>query len=316
MVETWVEELFKLISSRELSLESISAAQNMKREHFPGSLFKFREVNDYSLSNLRDSTLHLTFASRFNDPYDSAVDFDPHFGTTHVELLLNGTEGMSGDHRSSILSAEDPMLEMVRYYHLVSTEEHVDEDALIKMAAVMKELHAGFVAKLVNDMNRRLQNSYKICSLTERLDSLPLWAHYGDNHAGFAMEYDFSSLPADNLAGLCLWPVRYGGVFNASELLRGIRPGDNFNNLFGLVAALHKSPDWEYEKEWRLVLIDGANDPPRNFYAPLKSVFLGSKISEEDEGRVIQNAKVAEVPVFKMHLVSHEFRMEAKPYQK
>ena len=316
MSKAWVEELIQLMSARELSLESITAAQIMKREHFPASLFKFREVNDYSLSNLRDATLHLTFASRFNDPYDSAVDFDPHFGTTHVELLLNGVKGISDDHRSSILDAEDPMLEMVRYFHLANAEEKVDENALIKMTAVMKELHAGFVARLINDMNSRLQNSYKICSLSERLDSLPLWAHYGKNHAGFAMGYDFRSLPADNLAGLCLWPVRYGGVFNASDLLRGVKPGDNFNNLFGLVAALHKSQDWEYEKEWRLVLVDSANDPPRNFYAPLKSVFLGSKISEEDEDKVIQSACVAGVPVFKMHLVSHEFRMEAKPYQK
>lgn len=34
MSETWVEELITLMSARELSLESITAAQIMRREHF------------------------------------------------------------------------------------------------------------------------------------------------------------------------------------------------------------------------------------------------------------------------------------------
>ena len=30
-------------------------------------------------------------------------------------------------------------------------------------------------------------------------------------------------------------------------------------------------------------MVDGSNEPPRNFFAPLKAVYLGSQISEEDE---------------------------------
>lgn len=136
----------------------------------------------------------------------------------------------------------DPMLEVVRFLHsLGDVTDLIGEDELARIAMVMKAIHQGFVAKTVNEMNGRLQNSYKICSLTERLDSLPLWGHCAKNHKGFAMRYDFRRLPLESVLGLSLWPVRYSGVFNASDLLRGIEPGQPFNNLFGLIAPLHKS---------------------------------------------------------------------------
>lgn len=318
MSKDWVEELMQTICIRDLPLGSILSAQRMKHCHFPSSLYKYREVNEYSLSNLRESTLYLTFASTFNDPYDSAVDFDPHFGMTHAELFLDRMVGVSAERRLAILSAEDPMLEVIRYFHsqMKEVEGKLSEEELVRLAAVMKNSHAGFVAKVVNEMNSKLQNSYKICSLTERLDSLPLWAHYAKNHKGFAMAYDFRRLPFESVLGLSLWPIRYSGVFNASDLLRELEPGKPFNNLFGLIAALHKSCDWSYEQEWRLVVVDGSSEPPRSFSAPLQAVYLGSQISEEDEKLVVREALVAGVPVFKMRLVPHEFRMEAVPHDR
>lgn len=314
MSKDWIEELMQLMCVPELPLDNIRAAQQMKYSRLPSRLFKFREVNEYSLNNLREATLHLTFASNFNDPYDSAVDFDPHFGATHAELLLDGIEAVDEFQRSAILLAEDPVLEVVKLlYGRAEQPVAVAENMLETIADVIRDNHTGFVAKTVNELNVKLQNSYKICSLTERLDSLPLWAHYAKNHAGFAMEYDFRSLPLENLMGLALWPVRYNGVFDASDLLKGVRTKRAFNNLFGVIAALHKSPDWSYEEEWRLVLPDSSSEPPQNYKVPLKAVYLGSKISEDNANLVFQAAALAEVPVFKMRLVPHEFRMEAIP---
>lgn len=99
MFEDWVEELMQLMCVREISLDSIKAAQRLKHRNFPESLYKFRGVNECSLSKLRYATLHLTFAKTFNEPYDSAADFDPYFGLATVERVLSRIQGASADMR-------------------------------------------------------------------------------------------------------------------------------------------------------------------------------------------------------------------------
>lgn len=312
MSKAWVDELMQLMCGKGLiPHENIDTAQRLKQSHYPAALYKLREVNDFSLSNLRDRTVHLTFASRFNDPYDSAVNFDPGFGASHAERLLSEMKDIAAADRLAILGADDPVLEIVRYAHKASGLDN--ESDIVNFAKLLTESHRAKMANFKAQMTDRVQNTYKVCSLTERLDSLPLWAHYAKNHTGFAMEYDFKSLPLHDLMGVSLWPVLYKGVFDATDMVRGVERGEPFNNMFALMAALHKSPDWAYEEEWRLVLVDGSNQQPRNFRVPLKAVYLGSKITADDAEKVIEAAAVAGVPAYKMRLVPHEFRMEPAP---
>ncbi|MEJ5861664.1 DUF2971 domain-containing protein [Pseudomonas farsensis] len=309
MCEVWVDELMGMISGRELSLDAIRSAQDLKYANFPVSLYKYRVVNQYSLSNLANATLYLAAANAFNDPYDSAVSFDPLFGETYAGSLSDAI-GLSAERRSEILNGPDPMRAVLEEMLKVSGQV-VESAQLDVIQSVMSERHEVMKAEIVTGMNERLRSSYKVCSLTERLDSLPLWAHYADNHKGFAMEYDFKNLPFDNIMSYMLWPVRYRGIFNAADMLKGVRVGMNFNNLFALVAALHKSSDWAYEQEWRLVLPDGEAEQARNFDAPLKAVHLGTNISSDDERLVRESARIANVPVFKMRLIPHRFSMES-----
>lgn len=312
MSKAWVDELMQLMCGKGLiPNENIDTALRLKRSHYPTALYKLREVNDFSLSNLRERTVHLTFASNFNDPYDSAVNFDLGFGTSHAERLLSNIKDIAAAERLAILGADDPVLEIVRYVHK-KYDLHNESD-IGNFAKFLTESHRASMANLKAQMNNRIQNTYKVCSLTERLDSLPLWAHYAKNHTGFAVEYDFKSLPLHDPMGILLWPVLYKGVFDATDMMRGVERGDPFNNMFALIAALHKSPDWSYEDEWRLVLVDGSSQLSRNFSAPLKSVYLGSQISEEHAEKVMEAAAVAGVPAYKMRLVPHEFRMEPAP---
>jgi len=310
MSKNWIDELMGMISGRELLPDAIRSAQELKRSKFPVSLYKYRHVNKYSLDNLSGRSLYMAVASAFNDPYDSAVSFDPLFGETYAGSLCDSV-GLSLEQRSEILSSLDPLRAVLEAL-LKESGQKIDSAQLDVIQNMMNERHEVMKAEIVTGMNERIRNSYKVCSLTERLDSLPLWAHYADNHKGFAMEYDFKSLPLEDVMSLMLWPVRYIGIFNATEMLRGLRPGMTFNNLFALVAALHKSPDWAYEQEWRLVLPDGVTESARNFKAPLKAVYLGTNISSNDERMVRDSARIADVPVFKMRLVPHQFKMESE----
>ncbi|BFT63106.1 hypothetical protein PMm318_A38650 [Pseudomonas moorei] len=130
------------------------------------------------------------------------------------------------------------------------------------------------------------------------------------------MEYDFSSLSVAELMGRCLWPVIYSEhIYDASELLVNVgSPEKSFNNMVAVIAALHKAKDWEYEKEWRIIIPDSPESPPQNFRAPLKAVYLGSKISDMDASGIYSIATSKNLPVYKMQLSQHEFKMVPVPF--
>jgi hypothetical protein len=89
--------------------------------------------------------------------------------------------------------------------------------------------------------------SVGIISLTATPSSLPVWAHYADNHRGFVIGFKIPS--SDFLIG----PIDYTAerpTFRTELDTNGsIRTdGDPMKVL------LAKSREWEYEKEWRILV--------------------------------------------------------------
>lgn len=85
-----------------------------------------------------------------------------------------------------------------------------------------------------------------ILSLTERFDSLPMWAHYGAQAKGYVMRFDgldrvFSGDATGSLNAVK--PVQY-----VEDLVRMTHDPTTQDNLF-----FCKLLDWSYEREWRVV---------------------------------------------------------------
>ncbi|WP_052075305.1 DUF2971 domain-containing protein [Pseudomonas lutea] len=280
------DQLSALMFRDTISTGDIFSAQVLKRRYFPAGLYKYRGCSQYSFENLRTKSLFCATADTFNDPYDSAIKFTI----------------------PSLLSEPD----VVALLDQMDDEPPMVKEALLE---VLSERNSKTNKEMVDQFNKFIQSSYKICSLSERVDSLLMWGHYGANHTGFAMEYDFQSLPADDVMALCLWPVFYGDtIFDVSTTIN-MDQGEGFNNLFAIASAMHKAADWSYEREWRIVIADGPTTPSRSFLAPLKAVHLGSKISAENEKTIIDIARAINVPAYKMQLSQHEFKMESVPLQ-
>jgi hypothetical protein len=85
-----------------------------------------------------------------------------------------------------------------------------------------------------------------VLSLTERFDSLPMWAHYAANARGYVVcfqELD-REYTGDTTGSLnALKPVRY-----VDDLLGLTHDPSTQDNLF-----FCKFQDWSYEREWRIV---------------------------------------------------------------
>lgn len=307
----WRDQILELLNTEELNFENIKKSKNIRNSNIPKSLYKFRQVSDYALANLRESTLYLATANTFNDPYDSAINFNlqfDFFDNSHfIEKL-----GISKEESARILNEQEPFKEIIKF---ALKESKYSEEKADLIYLTIKSSREKFCREQLLNMNAFIQGSYKICSVSERLDSLPLWAHYADNHKGFAMEYDFNSLDKNDPVLNCLWPVYYNGIFECPDIFKKQIEGKNFNNLVAVLAALHKSPDWAYEAEWRMVLPDSPSEKGVTLQAPLKAVYLGSKLEDKDTlSKVLKCAEIANIPVFRMHLIPEEFRVEAKPF--
>ncbi|WP_339494104.1 DUF2971 domain-containing protein [Pseudomonas sp. RA_105y_Pfl2_P56] len=320
MENNWIESLRKIFFTPNVAELDINGAIELKKNHIPHRLFKYRKTNEFSKENLKNSSLYCTFASTFNDPYDSTLVFDPNFGESYAsglaKQLIKKTDITPGE-LDFLDRAEDPLAALLLFYFNRSNDANLaTSESITKLAEHLLARKEEINLKILSEFNLKIQNTYKICSLSERIDSLLMWGHYGNDHKGFAMEYDFNSLPLNDLMGRSLWPVIYSEhIYNASEIMnRANDPEKSFNNMFAIIAALHKAKDWEYEKEWRIILPDGPTSPPNNFRAPLKAVYLGSKISDADASEIYSLATAKGLPVFKMQLSQHEFKMISLPF--
>lgn len=276
----WQLKLKNSLISFTTSLEKIEEMMAIKTPCIPTRLFKCRGFTKYAMNNLIEKNLFCASPDTFNDPYEcalqanfySSIEFDDLFAQAAVEL------------------------DSLQFEALKSVVESRYE----KMS---NEVSASFRTKMMG--------IYKICSLSERIDSILMWSHYAEDHKGFAMEYDFHGLPRKDMLVQSLWPVLYDPeMLDISHLIaREDRP-DNFNNLFGIAAAIQKTQDWQYEKEWRLIIHSPA---PLNVPAPLKAVYIGARAAHKDRDALIAAANFAGVPVFQMRLAERSFAMTYDP---
>ncbi len=105
----WRNELVKLLASDQT--EDETRAYQLKEENLPPSICKYRGPNDLALQNLRDSTVWLSSAARFNDPYDSSLSVDLRAGLIDIfrqNLRDHPPTELSSSELIGVLHAPDP----------------------------------------------------------------------------------------------------------------------------------------------------------------------------------------------------------------
>ncbi len=103
------------------------------------------------------------------------------------------------------------------------------------------------IAKERDEAYRDRSRLFGVLSLTSNPTSIPMWAHYAATHAGFAIGFETASEPFTRaIAANKLRPVRYQQDRVSLTRGSGGQPWIHPDSIF-----LTKSPDWEYEQEWR-----------------------------------------------------------------
>lgn len=234
----------------------------------PQMLYRYRALNDYTIESLKEKSLYFAGVAQLNDVLDGR------FYVPRRKLDNSEEQRLKDAKENGHLFAQNiAKLEDGTYGYNVSDNPFKEPSDItnslfssIKAEVEGPEIDAG------------------ICCFSEVPDSLPMWAHYGDNHRGICIAYETTpELFTEVTEGkLHLTPVEYKDKLIAFDLMTLIQldPKLVLENV-----ARYKSTEWAYEKEWRLI-IDGGGIIRNN---PLKvhSIIFGNRADSSHIGKVI-----------------------------
>lgn len=166
----------------------------------------------------------------------------------------------------------------------------------------------------------------RVTCLSECMDSSLMWSHYANKHFGFCLEYDFTynskaiiyKYPDIQTAEIMLLPVIYTdkrpslskSITSPRVMLDLMRtkkmPAEVIEKI--IYGMLHKSKDWSYEREWRIISV-GMKKPTMKLPPPRK-LFLGANIEQSTKERLVGIAKEKQIPVYQMCLSPDRYQFE------
>ena len=172
---------------------------------------------------------------------------------------------------------------------------------------------APYGGKLIDDFTEYI----KITSLTgNNVNSMPMWAHYSNNHAGFCVSYDMKC----NVAlSSCTFPVQYCNERidvtslmeqQANMLFNEIQKQSTIGNKQILINDLSmvymasllcnlKHSSWSYENEFRCTTGAIAKGMPYIDARP-KEIFIGMNCSPRYSAQLNEIANILNIPVHRM----------------
>lgn len=305
----------------------------------PSRLFRYRSCNEMQFDAFYNNRVYAVNAQLFNDPYDCLIRYDKAFlydclikgaSKENIKLLRDRLrageafpkflESLYGKERAEILkdiicNASDDDLDQQAHAFEVNRKDFFDNiDRILKQA---------------EDFLRR--NTFIAC-FSETVKSITMWSHYADSHKGFVLEYNLQAL--DRQCDTCerkntcndkvihyLFPViydskRYDGTFFVENYL-----GESFglythisDVMFYTKAALHKSPQWQYEQEWRLFLSksNSAGLSSLNIHARPIAIYYGCDISDINKKILSGMAKEKGLKEYQMYIDAQSERYTMK----
>lgn len=234
----------------------------------PRKLYKYFSDNDNSLATVEKYEVYYASPRSFNDPFDCRTRFD-----------------LSGSHEQQLASVDEALLR----------NGVVDPDARQQRARA-------FLAKAQDDpatweqiasgMRETIMDSSAVCCLSENCCNTLMFAHYGQGHRGFCLEFD---AVGDSIFAKAK-RVRYEESYPSVRYVTA--PADRSEGF--IETLLTKSPEWSYEKEWRLIRLlrnvrDATGQSPVGVYpfSPehLTGVFFGALMQADRRDEIVERIR-------------------------
>lgn len=311
------------------------------QKNIPAALYKFRECTEHNLDAFDKNEIWLSKASNFNDLHDSLLFFDK------TAMLKQAQQRLSPENIPAIFEYLKQSPAIIDQYNFTNPDIHtaitdklntLDNQTFSNMIQQLSSNIDMFLESYFCNLKNEIRNRTKMACFSENIKSPLMWAHYADNHKGFAIEYDFRgndisqcancrNRSCNNIKWAAIYPMIYSDTrFDATQygkwyiehcmkIYLGIREETVFDDEFLFTkVALHKSNDWEYEKEWRIICSTPNTATEQKDCYPIKkkpvAVYLGSQISDIHRKILTHFADANGIAIFQMYVDDYASKYE------
>ena len=161
------------------------------------------------------------------------------------------------------------------------------------------------------------EHSTGIYSLSKRVDNENMWAHYANNHRGMCVEYDL--LGINSALKFTAVPVIYSQERACFNFFKLESMQNDAMSLF-VQSLTSKSPEWSYEKEWRIIRDQEScgNQWDTNRKGALlemirpSSIILGCATEQEFEKEVRKYCENSRITLYKMEKDPVQYQLNKK----
>lgn len=319
-------------------MAKLNEIKSLAKEITPTSVYRYRKISDFSLSDFDKDIISLAPAELFNDPYDALIRIKKE---NFENIISNSVKS------ENLQKNIDNFSSMIKNLNVVDSEKDRLNDFIEKIKEIPETEIQRIIEnnqKLIDDLfflSKQIALIYlkttpKIACFSEDISSILMWSHYADSHKGFALEYnlkDYNSKcdvclsPCTDKHSEFFFPVCYSDErFDLTPFVTYIanheiystnldKPLIPIDDQFIIIKALlNKSNEWKYEKEWRMMSFSNSKVSRHNITLKPTAIYLGVDVSEINK-KILKNlAKEKGIKIYKMYIdiESTEFKMTYK----
>lgn len=249
----------------------------------PASIYKYYSDNELNMDSLKNNKMWYSAPCNFNDVFDCDIFINE-------EKIFNDFLKLIPDKRT------------VR----VGSKIWIELKSIIRKE--IKKLRYDFDA-----------SKYKIgvSCFSESEDSLLMWAHYANNHRGMCVEYNL--LDINSVLDFSAIPVIYSENQACFDFFDEESIEKDTSKLF-IESLSSKSPEWSYEKEWRIIRDQEAcgdkwNSDKKGALLDMispRSVILGCVAEAEFAKEVKDYCSINKINLYKMEKDSSQYKLNKK----
>ncbi|MGF1845359.1 DUF2971 domain-containing protein [Vibrio clamense] len=259
-------------------------------------LYKFREVNDYSINSIVENTIWFSHVDDFNDPFELYYKVTAGINSDNFTQSLGLYLSKREEEGNSLPIPKDMLLSII--------SESAPEQRRIIIDSIAAEILPLQMQKI-----NEVRNDNKIFSLSFVNDHPLLWGHYANGLKGMCIEYDLNKQLEPLNIGYC--PVRYDAKPYAINILEMLNNQKNISDYSEEIFAT-KNDVWKYEQEFRLVSKN--SKMPGNQYQlgndVIRSIIIGEKMLNKDILRVRKAIEGRNINLYKAIAIPEDFRID------